>query len=315
MRTENFCILISGPTGVGKTDFVDMLAQMIPAEIVNGDMGQLYTPLTIGTAKPDWSNQPVPHHLFDVIDGPELFTVMAFRQRVKAACHEIWKRGNVPIVVGGSGYYLTALFFPPAEHEVEITQREYNDGDLWQQLYTIDPVRAQQINPKDEYRIKRALDIWHSTGIKPSEYQPVYDPIADYCFVWLTRDRQDLYDRINERTNQMVDQGWLEEVEALSQDWYTFLRQKKIIGYPEIIDYLEKKLSKEEMIATIQKKTRNYAKRQMTFWRMLRKKLEHVLSPDGAAAKLHEFNLSKKPAREYSEQLAHEMCSWLKGKE
>lgn len=314
MHVDNFCIIVSGPTGVGKTDFVDVLAQSLPSEIVNGDMGQLYTPLTIGTAKPDWQNQSVVHHLFDVIDEPELFTVISFRARVKKACMEIWGRGNIPIIVGGSGYYLTALFFPPAEHEVKIKAGQYGDHDLWQKLNEIDSVRAEQIDPNDAYRIKRALDIWYSTGIKPSEYEPKYDPIAHYFFAWLSRDRQDLYSRINLRTQQMIDEGWPQEVEALTDKWRAFLKQKKIIGYPEVIDYVDEKISKQAMISIIQKKTRNYAKRQMTFWRMLKKKLEHVLNPEDSAGMLHEFNLSNESAKTLSAHLSDQVKRWIKGR-
>ena len=178
MNTAGFCILVSGPTGVGKTAFVDILAQELPAEIVNGDMGQLYTPITIGTAKPDWKRSAIPHHMFDQINQPEPFTVIAFRQAVAATCADIWKRNKIPIIVGGSGYYLTSLFFPPAQHDQIIQKHTHNpDQDLWQQLHDIDPVRAKEIDPSDSYRIERALDIWYSTGIKPSVYVPVYDPI------------------------------------------------------------------------------------------------------------------------------------------
>jgi tRNA dimethylallyltransferase len=212
-------VVVGGPTGVGKTAFADALALAIDGEIVNGDLGQMYVPLTIGTAKPAWQNAVIPHHLFDILDTPVLFSAMSFRKKVKAVCKNIWQRKKIPIIVGGSSYYIASLFFPPAPQSTVIRKRTYDSGqDICQTLYlyTIDPQRAQSINPHDRYRIERALDIWYSTGIKPSEYKPQYYPIApSYFFIWLERDRQDLYDRINKRVEQMVAAGWIAEVQQL----------------------------------------------------------------------------------------------------
>jgi tRNA dimethylallyltransferase len=118
MDTQNNvpCVLIiTGPTAVGKTDFALEIARYLPAEIVNADMGQLYTPLAIGTAKPDWKTFTIKHHLFDLIDGPENFTVMRYYQQATATILDIARRGKIAIVVGGSGFYVKSLLFPPRQ--------------------------------------------------------------------------------------------------------------------------------------------------------------------------------------------------------
>ena len=115
MDRRNFVIIIYGPTGVGKTECADYIASRLPIEIINCDMGQFYTPLSIGTAKPDWKAASVPHHLFDVIDTPKLFTVLEYRKRVQAIVHTIWKANKIPIIIGGSSFYISSLFFPPLQ--------------------------------------------------------------------------------------------------------------------------------------------------------------------------------------------------------
>ena len=140
-------ILVYGPTGVGKTAFVDELAQSIPAEILNADMGQLYVPLTIGTAKPDWRNAPVPHHLFDIINEPVRYTVVAYRALVKETMQAIWKKNKIPILVGGSAFYLKSLFFPPVSNQIE--EIALDEDNLWEQLNRIDPDRAAKFRQKD----------------------------------------------------------------------------------------------------------------------------------------------------------------------
>jgi tRNA dimethylallyltransferase len=259
-------IIIVGPTAVGKTDIAVALSSDLPIEIINADVGQLYTPLTIGTAKPDWQAQPVPHHLFDVCSAPENFTVLQFRIRVMATMREIWQRGNMPVLVGGSGFYLKSLLFPPHENSVATDDVELH-GD-WKDLQAIDPERAKQLHPNDLYRIQRALALWRQTGKLPSTLKPNFAPVAPFdCFI-LMRDRQELYERIDKRVELMLDAGWIEETKKLlGTPWEPFLMKKKIIGYDFIIQYLHDKMSKAALIAAIAQETRNYAKRQITFFR------------------------------------------------
>jgi len=268
-----YFIVIAGPTAVGKTDFSCDLALEIDGEVINADVGQFYTPLAIGTAKPDWRAMPVQHHLFDVLSTPGSYNIMQYRQDVSKLMQEIWSRGKTPIIVGGSSFYIKALYF--LLQESMSPQAPTNQIPVtWENLHAIDPKRALQISKNDRYRIERALTIWSASGIKPSEIQEDFNPLAQSYFINIQRPRADLYERINLRTEIMLKEGWIEEVQGLMDtEWIPFLQQKKIIGYPEIIDFLENKISYETLVATIQKKTRNYAKRQCTFLRMLEQKL------------------------------------------
>lgn len=278
-----YFIAIFGPTAVGKTDLAIQLAQKFSAHIINMDVGQFYTPLTIGTAKPDWRSMPVPHHLFDVVDQPVNITVAHYREMVMSLMHELWGQGTLPILVGGSGFYLKSLFFPPAATHVVTSDEMHEEStqELWLKLYAIDPDRAEAIHNNDRYRIARALAIWQGTGKKPSEQKAEYCPPAPYTLLSLQRDRDDLYQRIDARVFEMLQAGWIDEAKKLRHSaWEPFLRTKKIIGYDDILSYLDWEPSDERwhnLVATIQQKTRNYAKRQMTFERGLVKTLHLAL--------------------------------------
>jgi tRNA dimethylallyltransferase len=277
-------IIMYGPTGVGKTDCALSLAQRVGGEIINMDMGALYTPLSIGTAKPDWRSEEIPHHLFDVIDSPRQVTVVEYRALLIPILESLWKCGKVPILVGGSGFYLKSLFFPPQGAPIA-ESRAYADipeNQLWHHLENIDSDRAHSIDPHDLYRVKRALDIWYATGKKPSLNAPKFQPLAPFALFFLTRERKELYTRIDSRVFQMINAGWIEEVQGLlGTGWESFIHEKKIIGYDDIFDYLATARTeddKKSMVHAIQQKTRNYAKRQCTFWRSLQKDLQDALA-------------------------------------
>jgi tRNA dimethylallyltransferase len=309
---QDYFLILFGPTGVGKSEIALLLSQQFPAEIVNIDMGQFYVPLSIGTAKPDWHNIPIPHHLFDILYEPVNFTVIDYRKSFLETVKQIWQRNNLPIVVGGSCFYVHALFFPPRVGEEKVLKRTYsvNDADLWKQLYEVDPERALKIHPHDIYRIKRALEIWYSTGKKPSTLVPSYNPPAPFTLICLTRDRTDLYNRIDKRTEEMLDVGWIDEVKALrGTPWEQFVRTKKFIGYPEIFDYLEGKQNLPETIERIKQETRNYAKRQLTFWRMMEKQLHNeILAP---TTTIETVNLTSTPLDLYIKQLSKRLMSLI----
>lgn len=312
---RNRIIIIYGPTAVGKTEFAEQLASHVSAEIINADLGQFYTPLSIGTAKPDWRSSPIPQHLFDIINHPKLITVSEYRDRVIGCLEQIWARKNVPILVGGSGFYLKSLFFPPvADSHLHLPGQEPQfQQDRWRQLYEIDPKRALSIHPHDAYRINRALSIYFATGQKPSHCQPRYQPLASYCFVSLNRDRQELYERINQRVSVMIKQGWIPEVKRLlGTDWEDFLIRKKIIGYDDIITYLHQEPSAQnlnQLIDKIAQKTRNYAKRQVTFGTYLRSNLQKaVIEYNDTQSSCVEFNLTNQPYELYINQLLKQVA-------
>lgn len=317
---ENRFLVLYGPTGVGKTDVALKLAQNIPAEIINMDMGQCYTPLSIGTAKPNWRSMETPHHLFDSIDEPRNITVVEYRTACLETMEQIWARGKLPILVGGSGFYLQSLFFPPLQDHIQIdVAHAINDEYLWQKLNAIDPERARKIHPHDTYRLQRAISIWLATGRKPSEYAPLYNPPATHIVHCLSRDRHELYERIDSRVHIMLQDGWIDEVKKLlGTPWEDFLRTKKIIGYSDILDYLKGDQSDESlqaMIHAIQQKTRNYAKRQMTFWRKLEKDLAHgqkVYKKNGTlSSEVAPISLTLLGVDLYIKQLLKKVDTWF----
>ncbi len=303
-------LVLFGPTAVGKTAFGDELARLLPVEIINADVGQFYTPLSIGTAKPDWRNSQVPQHLFDIINEPASMSMAHFRDRVMHVLDPIWSRNNIPLFIGGSGFYLQSLFFPPQTDSagVVITDQFACEPERWRQLYEIDPQRAVRIHPHDLYRINRALSIYFVTGTKPSEHEPRYQPVASFCFVSIMRERPDLYQRINQRVNLMLGGGWLAEVEhLLKTPWEDFLINKKIIGYDEIIKYLNRSdsdIDHRQLGQIIACKTRQYAKRQIVFGNYLANRLQKaVLEQSDTRSRCLEFDLTKYHSGLYIKQL------------
>ncbi|HJM68658.1 MAG TPA: tRNA (adenosine(37)-N6)-dimethylallyltransferase MiaA [Candidatus Babeliales bacterium] len=283
-------LIITGPTGVGKSGFVDQIATSVSCEIINIDVGQLYQPLTIGTAKPDWRSAAIPHHLFDLLDTPRNISVTEYRGILTRLIEVIIQRGNLPILVGGSGFYINSLFFPPRTlikrnlDQPILTTTQDNTHSLWEQLHEIDPDRAAQIHKNDRYRIERALDIWNNEKQKPSEFTPTFEPIAPAVIGFVNRDRAELYGRINRRTVEMITEGWPEEVmDLMGTEWEEFLKQKKLIGYDDLLQYFalpREEQNMDRIIEVIQKKTRHYAKRQCTYNTMLIKKLAAQESSD-----------------------------------
>jgi len=280
-------ILIHGPTGVGKSATIDSIGESLSIEVVNCDVGQFYQALSIGTAKPDWQNAAVPHHLFDIIQQPQDFSVVEYRDLIKAKIEEIWQRGNTPVLVGGSGFYGKSLFFPPSVDGEE--KESCIQDNAWELLHALDPVRAKNIHKNDGYRLGRALSILRSTGKSPSSYVPEFNPLPGDCLVlFLTRERQELYARINARTYEMFNEGWIQEVQKLkSTPWENFLERKKLIGYTDILGYIKEGHcddddALQQLITIIQQRTRNYAKRQETFWKTYRKALEPYFKESGS---------------------------------
>lgn len=302
-------VIVTGPTGVGKTDFVDKLVKKGNFEVVNIDMGQFYEPLKIGTAKPNYQNSSYKQHLFDIVKEPQNFTVSQYRDLVLNTVNELWSKSITPILVGGSGFYIHSLFFPPKvdfeqASELEIDFSSQSNEELWKELNLIDSKRALQINLNDRYRLERALTLWRQFFIKPSEFAPKLDLFADNVFMFvLTRERENLYKRINQRTEQMINEGWIQEVENLDNNWKDFLKVKKIIGYDDIINFLEvSNIGKKELVGIIQQKTRNYAKRQITFFKKLCKEIQDQDSKNHVF--IDHINLEDKNCDLYINQLS-----------
>ncbi len=284
-----YVLIVSGPTGSGKSALSLKIAKEHSGEIINADMGQFYKPFTIGTAKPTPKEQAVvPHHLFDIIDQAKSLTVSEYRKLVLDKVNEVSQRNKLPILVGGSLFYLKSLLFPPINFDVsnEDFDESLQDDSLqnknlspWERLKIIDPKRAEELHPNDLYRINRALEIWEKTKVKPSDFKPKFSTDFNFHFLFLRPDPEELKKRIEKRTVEMIkgDESWIDEVESIiGSDWEEFLQTKKLIGYPEIIDWIKKGAKEEELeklIEKIQISTKQYAKRQRVFWQSFRRQL------------------------------------------
>ncbi len=285
---KDFFITVIGATGSGKTGFALALAQFFPVEIINADIGQMYQPFTVGVAQPTTQERSVcPHHLFQELNQPLDFSVVEYRSRVSRLCEEIWERNRIPVFVGGSTLYQHALFFESLTKKSSSSSSVYHqltdidNASLWEQLFLIDPARALAIHKNDAYRLQRALTVWYQTGVKPSLLAPRFSPIsAKGLAVFLEWPREKLYDRINKRTEEMLRLGWVDEVRALSVQWKDFALHKGLLGYRELIEVLDVQpdatldFINASCLSVIQQKTRNYAKRQETFFR----KLQHQVA-------------------------------------
>lgn len=276
---NDFLIIISGPTASGKTALSEKLAEFLPVEIINADIGQFYKPFSIGTAKPNWKTKTVPHHLFDILDEPKNLSVVQYKKILSRSIQDVWRNKKIPVIVGGSLFYLKSLFFPPIELvEKDIVKKEpIKIDNSWEFLNKIDPKRASKLHPNDSYRISRALDIWKKTGIKPSDLNPDFAPFFNSIFIYIDLDKEILAERINERTGIMLQDGWIKEVENfINTPWELFFDKKGLIGYKEIADWLynNKNFSIDELADIIALQTRQYSKRQKTFWKSFKKQLE-----------------------------------------
>lgn len=300
----NSCLIIYGPTGVGKSDLAEQLAAQLPAEIINMDLGQCYTPLTIGTAKPDWHHSPIKHHLFDILNEPRHFSVVEYRSRLLSTLDEIWSRGKLPVIVGGSGFYLKSIFFPPTTVSAKLDQNCYSSSqEAWDALHAIDSQRALIIDPHDFFRIKRALALWHETGQQPSQFKQLFNPPCAAMVIGVTRDRHDLYARINARVEVMFARGWQQEVALLrGTPWEPFLYEKKLIGYNELLA-IHNDLTHHDTVIIAQR-TRQYAKRQLTFWKMVQKQLQQAAETSPSTLSIEELNLTSSNLDLYIKQLS-----------
>ncbi|KKP24733.1 MAG: tRNA dimethylallyltransferase [candidate division TM6 bacterium GW2011_GWF2_28_16] len=284
MKDNNkFVIIISGPTASGKTAFADKLALKFNGEIINADMGQFYTSFNIGTAKPDWKNGAVKNHLFDILDEPKDFSVVEYKNLVLAKIKEIFNKNKTPILVGGSLFYLKSLYFLPIEFQNKKDNLNLINQDnkiySWDLLNQIDPERATKIHKNDTYRINRALDIWYNFGIKPSQAEPVFNPEFNSLFIYLNMNKNILHERINTRTKLMFNSGWVQEVEPyINTEWEEFFKKKGFIGYYEIAQWIKNGKQENmlpELINNIVCQTRQYAKRQETFWKSFKLLLQN----------------------------------------
>ena len=274
-------VVIAGPTASGKTAAGVYLAKQLNGEVVSADSMQIYREMTIGTAKPVTEEmEGIPHHLIDFVDPSDSFSVAEYVQLAQQKIGEIHSRGKLPILVGGTGLYISSLVdnIQFSESESDIAYREQmialaqKEGAqaLWEKLSEVDPVAAQKIHPNNVGRVARALEVYHTTGIPISAHQERSrtkpSPYA-LCMMALSfRDRQKLYDRINLRVSLMVQQGLEQEARQLIQKGYG-ATSFQAIGYKEMGAYLAGEETLEEACEHIRQESRRYAKRQLTWFR------------------------------------------------
>ncbi|RLL85347.1 tRNA delta(2)-isopentenylpyrophosphate transferase [Petrotoga sp. HKA.pet.4.5] len=277
----NKVLVIAGPTAVGKTEISIEIARRINGEIICMDSRQIYSHLIIGTAMPDEETKKlVPHHLYGSVDPRTHFTAFDYKKLAEKKIGEILNRGNTPVLVGGTGLYLDALRKGFLNVKSDYGLRTYlrkletnNPGVLRKILVDLDPQRAQKIHPNDLKRIIRAIEIYVITGIKMGEIVKENrqdENSFDYHIIVLDRERQELHERINKRVHQMIDEGLIEEVRnLLSLGYSTTLNALNTIGYKEVVQYLYGKIDFNEMVHQIKVNTRNYARRQIIYFRKI----------------------------------------------
>jgi len=276
------CIIISGPTAVGKTSLSLKLAERLNGSIISADCIQVYKGLDIGSSKiPEAERRGIPHYLIDVLDPREDFDVTRFCAMAEEAMEEIYAQGRLPVIVGGTGFYIQALLkgvdfndnAPGGEirEELRLYAEEHGRSALHEMLRTIDPDSADAIHENNVKRVIRAIEFYRLTGERISEHnRKESENIPDYTYAYfaVNDDRQVLYERINRRVDEMMAEGLLDEVTALYEAGLTSEHiSMKGIGYSELILYLEGKLTLEEAVDRIRIDTRHYAKRQLTWLR------------------------------------------------
>lgn len=275
-------IILTGPTAVGKTKLSIALAKAIDGEIISADSMQVYRGMDIGSAKIKKEEmQGVPHYLIDVLEPEEEFHVVKFQQMAKEAMQKIRAKGKIPIVVGGTGFYIQALLY-----DIDFTENEKDDAYrrhleqlteekgavyLHDMLRHVDEKAAEEIHENNVKRVIRALEFYHQTGKKISEHNEEErgkESPYSFCYFVLNDDRQKLYEQIERRIDEMVEEGLIEEVRTLKEQGFTRdMVSMQGLGYKEILDYLDGKTTLEEAIYVLKRDTRHFAKRQITWFR------------------------------------------------
>lgn len=276
-------VVLAGPTAVGKTRLSIHLAQALNGEVISADSMQVYRHMDIGSAKitPEEMGQ-IPHHLIDVLDPEEDFHVVRFQQMAKQALLDIWGRGRVPLLVGGTGFYIQAVVRDISFGEERDSENGYRQeleslakqkGALWlhEKLAAVDPEAARQIHPNNQKRVLRALEYYHDTGNLISDHnreQQAKASAYNCAYFVLNDDRALLYQRIENRVDRMMADGLLKEVKALQERGCTRdMASMQGLGYQEILAYLEGEYSLEEAVRRIKRDTRHFAKRQLTWFK------------------------------------------------
>lgn len=270
-------VIITGPTGIGKTELSLELAKKYKGEIISSDSMQIYKKLNIGTAKIDLNKTSIPHHMIDIIEPSDNFTVADFKNSAKKIITDINNRDGLPFLVGGTGLYINSLVYnldftetePDYEYRDELREILEEEGSefLYEKLQDQDRNMAEKIHKNNGQRIIRALEILKNGNKKGDNFR---EENNDYnlIYIGINMDRAKLYQKINQRVDKMIDLGLVDEVKNLLDEGLDKNSQSlKAIGYKEVISYLDGEIDFDEMVDLIKKNSRHYAKRQLTWFR------------------------------------------------
>lgn len=275
-------VILTGPTAVGKTALSVAFAKAINGEIISADSMQVYRHMDIGSAKVTKEEmEGVPHHLIDVLEPAEEFNVVLFQRMARQAAEEIESRGHIPILVGGTGFYIQALLYNIdfAENDedrrlrrsLEEIAKEQGVSALYEKLRAVDPESCEIIHANNVKRVIRAIEFYEKTGKKISAHnREQRQNISPYRFAYfvLNDDREKIYRQIDQRVNLMMERGLVEEVRALrAMGCSRGMVSMQGLGYKEILSYLEGEISQEEAVYLIKRDTRHFAKRQLTWFK------------------------------------------------
>ena len=294
-------VVICGPTASGKTALSIELAKRINGEIVSADSMQLYKEMNIGTAKQTKDeNQGIKHYLVDCVSPEVRYSVATYQKQALKAIDEIIKKGKTPIIVGGTGLYVNSLIdgIEYEDSEIDLKYRQeldniiQNEGleVLYNKALEIDEQAMKKISKNDKKRICRILEIYHSTGKTKTELEiqsRKNEVLYDYRIFAINMDREKLYQRINLRVDIMLENGLIEEVKQVIQKYKNIPTAFQGLGYKEVVDYLNGKYTKEQMVEKIKMETRRYAKRQITWF----KKNKQTIWIDGLEDKQNNINI------------------------
>lgn len=270
-------LVIVGPTAVGKTALSVELAKKFHGEIISGDSLQVYKKLDIGTAKIKTSEmEGIPHHLIDVIEPNETYSVADFQKSGRKLITEITERGRLPMIVGGTGLYIQSLLYDfqlgAKEESVTAVRKKYEElaetlskKELWEYLKTKDPLAAEKIHWNNQRKVIRALEVFEVTGYSITTPQEEPARLYDYCMIGLNTERALLYQRINQRVDSMLEEGLLEEARFVYE--LGEVQASQGIGYKEFYPYFKGEESLENVVEQLKMNSRRYAKRQLTWFR------------------------------------------------
>lgn len=274
-------VVIAGPTASGKTDLGIAMAKAFDGEVISADSMQIYKGMDIATAKPTADETgDIPHHLISFLDRDKIFSVADYVELANEKIMEVHKRGHLPIIVGGTGLYISSLVEniqfpeiksnPELRSELEREAKELGNQKLFERLEKCDPETAAELHPNNLVRVIRGIEVFETTGVKLSEYKAQSklqeSPYEAIMFGLNFSDRKKLYDRINRRVDCMIADGLVEESREVFES-ENIKTAANAIGYKELIPYFENRATLDECIEKIKQETRRYAKRQLTWFR------------------------------------------------